>query len=584
MYERNGILVQKKFNEYLLSTIMTSLAMSLASVVDSIIVGNLLGNMALAAIGLAGPVIFCINMIYMLFGVGGVTCASVAKGRRNSRQANQIFTLTMVLGIGAMFLFLIMMYIFMKPITNSFAAGDVKLAAMIADYLRPLLFTGPGLMFASGLALFIRMDGQPQSAALVVVIANIVNLVLDFVLIRFLNAGIMGAGLSTSLGYVFGALIVIPYLLNKNRSFHFLLPKKEEIKIIAEILRTGLPKALTQLTSFFRSIVLNSLVMFSLGSIGMSVMTVCINVLMIAGIFVGGISDALLPIAGTMFGEHDYYGIRQTLKSACRVLGISCFVLLAFFMITPQTIGVFFALTSEEGMAVLIPALRLFALYIPFYGINTVLQNFYTTTGRSKLASSIATMDGFIFVVCYAGVFALIGGNILWLCYACSGATTLFVVLLIGQKIKKREQVSSILLLREEAGQSTVMDVTINATAQEAAGLSGQIIDFCIQNGIDSITANRLGVAVEEMAMNTVHMAHDKKSPGVIDILVRVTEDELIMRFRDDGEVFDLTSYQAAGEGICVTDGIEVIKKLANGIDYIRQLGFNTTVITFQRN
>jgi Na+-driven multidrug efflux pump len=117
--------------------------------------------------------------------------------------------------------------------------------------------------------------------------------------------------------------------MNKNRSFRFSFPRKGEFKVLADILRTGLPKALTQLTSFLRSIVLNALVMFSLGSIGMSVMTVCINVLMISGIFVGGTSDALLPIVGTLFGERDYYGIRQTVKSAYRVLAAACLCLMA---------------------------------------------------------------------------------------------------------------------------------------------------------------------------------------------------------------------------------------------------------------
>ena len=584
MYERTGALVQKKFREYLLPTIMTSLAMSLASVVDSVIVGNLLGSTALAAVGLSGPVIFCINLIYMLFGIGGVTCASVAKGQREGKRANQLFTLTMVLGMGVMFLFLTAMLFFMEPITGALAAGDAQLAALTADYLRPLLFTGPGLMFSSGMALFIRTDGNPKSSAMIVVIANAVNLALDFVLIRFLNAGIAGAGLSTSLGYAFGALVVIPYLINKNRSFRFSFPRKEEFKILVDILRTGLPKALTQLTSFLRSIVLNALVMFSLGSIGMSVMTVCINVLMISGIFVGGTSDALLPIVGTLFGERDYYGIRQTVKSAYRVLIVACLCLLAFFMITPQTVGVWFGVTSAEGMAVLVPALRLFALYLPFYGINTILQNFYTTTGRTKLASYIATLDGFVFVSCFALMFAFMGGNLFWLCYACSGAATLAAVFLIGRMIRRKERVSGMLLLREENEPGVVMDITISATPGQAAGLSEQVIDFCAQSGVEPVIANRLGVAVEEMAVNTAQIAHHQKEPGVIDILVRITDNKLIVRFRDDGTIFDPSTYRPDEENGCVTDGIEVMKKLANGIDYVRQLGFNTTVLTFDRN
>jgi Na+-driven multidrug efflux pump len=107
----------------------------------------------------------------------------------------------MAFGMGVMLLFLAAMFVFMEPITGALAAGDEQLAALTADYLRPLMFTGPGLMFSSGMALFIRTDGNPKSSAVIVVIANAVNLALDFVLIRFLNTGIAGAGLSTSLGY-----------------------------------------------------------------------------------------------------------------------------------------------------------------------------------------------------------------------------------------------------------------------------------------------------------------------------------------------------------------------------------------------
>ena len=65
MYERSGHIIRQKFREYLLPTVMTSMAISMASVVDGIIVGILLGEVALAAVGLSGPIIFCINLIYM---------------------------------------------------------------------------------------------------------------------------------------------------------------------------------------------------------------------------------------------------------------------------------------------------------------------------------------------------------------------------------------------------------------------------------------------------------------------------------------------------------------------------------------
>jgi len=165
MYERTGELIRDKFKEYLLPTILTSLAVSMASVVDGAIVGNLLGDMALAAVGLAGPIIFCINLIYMLFGIGGLTCASIARGKRENEQADLIFTLTIGGGLVVMLLFSIAMQFILTPISNSLAGGDMPLAELLESYLRPLVFTGPALMFSSGMALF-ALTANPKAPPL----------------------------------------------------------------------------------------------------------------------------------------------------------------------------------------------------------------------------------------------------------------------------------------------------------------------------------------------------------------------------------------------------------------------------------
>ena len=147
MPQRTSGLVRRKFREYLLPTILTSLAMSLASVVDSIIVGNLLGDTALAAVGLCSPMIYCINFIYMLFGIGGMTLASIARGRREFQKADTAFTLTIGLGVAVMSVFLIAVLIFIGPITEARAGGDDARAAKAfdQDYLPDRHELHPGL-------------------------------------------------------------------------------------------------------------------------------------------------------------------------------------------------------------------------------------------------------------------------------------------------------------------------------------------------------------------------------------------------------------------------------------------------------
>ena len=65
MYARNQVLVTHKFREFLLSALLMSSAVSLATVVDSIIVGRLLGSLALSAVGLTAPVIYEIGRAHV---------------------------------------------------------------------------------------------------------------------------------------------------------------------------------------------------------------------------------------------------------------------------------------------------------------------------------------------------------------------------------------------------------------------------------------------------------------------------------------------------------------------------------------
>ncbi|MDI9470237.1 MAG: MATE family efflux transporter [Bacillota bacterium] len=580
MYERSGQIIRQKFGEYLLPTVLTSMAISMASVVDGIIVGSLLGDVALAAVGLSGPLIFGINLIYMLFAVGGLTCASVSLGKRDFAMANQYFTMSVGGGLGAMGIFLLVMQIFLHPLCSSLAGGDLQLAALTESYLRPLLFTGPALMFSSGMAVFIRMDGNPKVSAVIVVIANAVNLVLDYVLIRFLNTGIAGAGLSTTLGYVAGSVIVIPYLLNKKRSFHFVCPGKSFLKTLRDILKSGMPKAVGQVCNLLRSLVINAVIVSKIGSIGMSIMTVCTNMLMISNIFEAGIADTLLPIVGTLYGERDFFGIRQAMKTARRVLMLTSAVLVAFFLTAPQLMGMLFGLTSQEALALLKPALRLFALYLPFSGALLLLQSFYNITERQSLATSLVVMDGLVFVVPFALLLSGIQANLLWLSNAASGACTLLVLLLVARRIQKKEDVKGLLMIRERDDCIDKFDFTITASREEAVRLSERVLALAEKATVNTRLLKKLALVLEEMTLASVHYAHADKS-GLIDILVHVTDREVTILMRDNGKPFNPLEYIPEENDGLITDSIGLVKKLASRMEYSRQLGFNTSVLTF---
>jgi anti-sigma regulatory factor (Ser/Thr protein kinase) len=295
---------------------------------------------------------------------------------------------------------------------------------------------------------------------------------------------------------------------------------------------------------------------------------------MIAAIFIGGTTDTLLPIVGTLFGEKDYKGIHFTVRKGFWFMITACVAVMALFLVIPGQMAQLFGINSAEGLAVAIPALRMYALCLPIYGLNLVLQSFFQTTGRAKLASLMAILNGFVFVVLFAGIFARVNGYYIWLAFALAELATLLVVMGRSVRIRKKEKVSGMLLLRENDEDGIFADLSIPATVEAAVGLSEQVIKIC-----DDM---RIGIAVEEMAVNTARYGH-KDAKGVIDVLVRVIDEELILRLRDDGTPFNPADYQQQEKEVFAVGGIEVVRRLAKDISYARQLGFNVTIVTIPR-
>lgn len=578
MFERNGRLLQDKFNEFLLPTILTTAGMALATVVDSIIVGNLLGEEALSAIGLVAPVMSATSMLFLLFTVGGVTCASVAMGQRDFRRANGAFTMTFAAGLAAMFALVLMLGAWAAPIANALAHGDAGLADMVYDYMLPTLVAGPIMALVMGIAQFSRTDGKPRIAAKISLIANGVNLVFSYCFIRFLGTGIAGAAWSTVLGYCAGLLAIIPYLRSAERGFRFVTPKLGDWAMLPKMLAIGLPKSLTYGMAFLRALVLNAIIMGSMGAPGMAAMTLCTNAWMIAMMFIAGTNDTILPIAGTLYGEGDYSGIRLAMKSAMRTIVAASVAVTLLFIFAPGLIAGLFGVRTPEGLSAAIPALRMYALCLPLYALNIMMSNFFQTTGREMFATGIVCMDHFLFVVPFALLLDSLSAPLLWLSFMLSELATLAAIFALCARIHKKEGVFGLLLLRE-TNQGVSLDLSVPTAMNCVPDAAAQIQAFCGRHGVGTKLANRITVAAEEMLSNITR--HGKSTGNTVtDVLLRITDEKLIVRLRDDGVPFDPGTYRPADGPDFQFSGIEIVKKLADSVEYSRPLGFNCSIIT----
>ena len=276
---------------------------------------------------------------------------------------------------------------------------------------------------------------------------------------------------------------------------------------LKDIFSAGSARFFQKLADFLKRYVLNSLVLYFLGSPGLSVLTACNSLLFFSTSVTNGGSDAFLSIVGSLYGEKDYYGIRQCIKSAMKFVLAGSAVLLIVLFAFPGTVGQAYGLKSAETAGMAPTAFRMLSFAFPLMGLNTLLQTIYNTTGRHKIASAMSFLSEMVYMCLFCLLFGLINKGLIWLCYPASYLASLLTASIYAHFIHKKEGVSGYLLLKQPAEGEILSDVTIHATKEEAVGLSEQIIRQAAQLGLNERQANLLGIVVLKRIVKSAEYA-----------------------------------------------------------------------------
>lgn len=312
MYERNYRLISGKFKEFFLPTLLMSMAMNISVFVDTLIVGNLLGSINISAMALIAPIFTFVNLIYWMVGLGGSLLASVSKAERNNEKGNMYFTCSMFMLLIIGLLFSVSCLLFLNNIITSLTSNPI-LAVLVKKFLGIYLIGSPLIFVLMGFAYFSRADGKPKLSFYSLLIANIVNLIMDLFYILVLGMDIQGAALATVTGYIVGTTYIIQYFFAKDRTMHFISVTKIRLTAIYDIIISGFPTASGQLFLTIKLFIINLLISL-LGKTGLTAFAVCYNSLFIIYIFLIGTAQSMSPIVSVYNQEKDYAGVKYTIQ------------------------------------------------------------------------------------------------------------------------------------------------------------------------------------------------------------------------------------------------------------------------------
>lgn len=572
--QRKTALIRKKYNSLLISTLAMTASMYLSGILDSMMVGQVLGTVELSAINLTLSVSFLKSILMALFTFGGNTIAVMYKGKRDNHKADAAFTLSFHAGMISSLVLMVFGLIFARPTAALLAQGNAQLEALVLEYLIPLWLLTPFTVIVNHVASFARTDGLNKLSTALPVVSNVINLVCDYIFMALLGMGIAGAGWATIAGYAVGSVMCIAYFCSKQRGVHFIRLTKEDFRQFGKIFSTGMPSALIYVCNFLRLFFMNAIILSSTGTVGVQIASVSFSLNSLSFIVAEGASMTLLPMVGAFYGEKDIKGQRLTLRYGMFVTTVLCLIVMLLSELFPAQLAGLYGLTDPKILAVFNTTFRILSINIPILGAVYVMRTFFQGIKQQGIANIIVILDGFATVIPLLWALSKCGIYWMWASFPISKAATILITLIVIVIYKKVQKKDNYLLMDAEEG--VTLDITIDNRVEAAVQASEQVMEFCRNNGVDLSVATRIAVATEELCVNTAKYAYSPSSRN-IDIFVKITQTTVILKLRDNGKIFNPTEYRDdTGKTI---SGIQMVRAICSNIEYNRVIGYNTTVL-----
>ena len=235
----------KHILRFALPVMAGSLLQQLYSTVDTIIVGNFSGEAALSAVGTTGSFTFLFLALATGFSAGNGVVVAQCYGAGDEKQvrANASTGILLLMGMG---LFAVIVGLLVSRPAYTYLVGvPGEFLELTLQYFRVYVI---GLIFQFGYNIFssiLRAVGDSVATLYFLLIASVLNIILDLIFVAGLQWGVTGAALATDIAQAGSFVAAYIYMTFRYPMFRF---KRKEFTwdfcLAKKTLRAGFPIAL----------------------------------------------------------------------------------------------------------------------------------------------------------------------------------------------------------------------------------------------------------------------------------------------------------------------------------------------------
>ena len=379
-----------------------NLLSTLVSMADTVMVSSL-GTSAINAVGLCTQPRFIVFSAFMALGTGTTALVARAKGAGNREEANHALRQSLLMAAGVVLLVCVAMLLWYQPLIRFIAGKNIAedTIQLAFDYFRVQIYGFPTLGLTYIINAALRGSGNTRAAFYSNGLANVVNVVFNYLLINgHLGCpalGVEGASIATVIGQSVAFAICLYWVLD-GKNFVSLRGrggKCFDMHMIRRISRIGTPALIEQVIMRV-GMMLFTLIVTSLGDISYATHIIGMNIQSLS--FTTGMSFgiAATTLTGHTLGRKRPDLARWYVREAIRMgYVLSFLVALVLFFFGGKLAGMY----SDEAQVLALAAtvLKIIAVANPLSNTRFVYNAALRGAGDARF-TAISTFLGIVVI------------------------------------------------------------------------------------------------------------------------------------------------------------------------------------------
>ncbi|HBF6774249.1 TPA: MATE family efflux transporter [Clostridioides difficile] len=371
----------------------------LYNIVDRIFIGRMEnGEVAMAGVGVAFPIIIIITACSYLIGMGGGPLAAIKMGEQNNDEAEKImsnsFSVLVILAI----LLTIGFKIGKEPLLWMFGASESTIGYSM-DYLNIYLIGTVFVQISMGMNTFINTQGFATTGMMTVAIGALINIILDPIFIFGFNMGVKGAALATIIAQGVSAIWVLMFLFGKKSILKikkkYMIPKAS---IILPVLGLGISPFIMQSTESLVLIALNSKLQMYGGDLAVGSMAIMSSIMQILMLPNMGVTQGAQPIISYNYGSGQLDRVKKTFKLCL----LSCFTYSTILWLLLMVFPAFFVSIFNKNPQLLSMTSWSIKIYFAgafMFGIQIACQQTFLALGKATISLVLALLRKIVLLI-----------------------------------------------------------------------------------------------------------------------------------------------------------------------------------------